>query len=62
MLCLNDLLRDLNANITDGVLQLFSFELRSVLMIEWGCYSFYQTGNMFMIVTVDSSRHPREEG
>ena len=24
-------------------------------MIEWRCCNFYQTGNMFMIVTVDSS-------
>ena len=31
-------------------------------MIEWCCCSFYQTGNMFMIVTIDSIRHPREEG
>ena len=27
-------------------------------MIEWCCCNFYQTGNMFMIVTVDSSQHP----
>ena len=31
-------------------------------MIEWYCMNFDKTGNMFMIVTVESSRHPREEG
>ena len=46
-----------DTNIIDGVLQLFSFELRSALMIEWGFCCLHQTGNMFMIVTVNSSQH-----
>ena len=46
-----------DTNMIDSVLQL-SFELRSVLMIERCCCNFYQTDNMFMIVTVNSS----EEG
>ena len=31
-------------------------------MIELCCWNFYKTSNMFMIVTVESSQHPREEG